>query len=1136
MLDGIELGGTVLNQSDKLKSITTFPQLVKYLRDELDWPVSTSDFEGLTFEYTPEELGIDLKVAAKIQEIRRLRPLTANQPWGIFFIKFEPKRLPVVALRRMLKAVALKKRATADSAERLSWDTEDLLFISNYGEEDSRQITFAQFSQNEEKKDLPTLKVLGWDNKDTVLHMDHVAESLNTYLTWPDDEDDTSAWRSSWRSAFTIRHREVIDTAKKLSVQLAHLARNIRERINTVLDYETENGPITKLMNAFKEALVHDLDNDGFADMYAQTIAYGLLSARIANPSSKTADGFASAMPVTNPFLKELMETFIDVGGRENKQKKSIRLDFDELGVSEVVELLDNANMEAVVRDFGDKNPLEDPVTHFYEQFFADYDSPERFKRGVFYTPRPVVSFIVRSVDELLRTEFGLEDGLADITTWGEMLEYNENLVIPEGSTPDEAFVQILDPATGTGTFLVEVIDLVYKTMVMKWQTEGYIRREIEQLWNSYVPEHLLPRLHGYELMMAPYAIAHMKIGLKLYETGYHFKSEERARVYLTNSLQPAQDFDEMLAIAIPALAHEAQAVNDIKQNQIFSIIIGNPPYSHMTANPNKDLKGIVDIYRKVDGETIRERGAIMFERTIQDDYVKFHALADRLIEGHPAIRAYITNSAFLDSPTLRGMRWHLNQSWNEIRLIDLHGDIKRGERADENVFDIRTGVAISVYSRSPTKHQNQHTTFKEIIGPRSKKYEFLANSSIVSNDWTELSPRTPHYLYRPQSGEDFSELENTIIIHNAFDLKSEAIKTNRDHFVIGSSEDEVMERIRIFVDPEKTTEAIKEELHLKDNAQWSVESGRRECAGSFTSSHLTKIAYRPFDDKLIYYHPSVVFSPRPVLSENVHDHENLVFVTSRRIRTTKHAHFFVTDKIVIKEMLSSADNCNSYPLYRYEKHFAEEHKRTNFNSAFLSKLAESLHLKQTGEYRTPEGLTPEDIFYYIYSIFHSPEYRNRYAEPLVIDFPVLPLTDKLVLFRKLSELGEELVGLHLLESPILTEDMASPVTKGTFLVEKISYSDETVWVNKAMSHGFSGVPDDVWNFQIGSYQVCEKWLKDRQAKGGKNPRPGRVLSQDDIEHYQKIIVAISETIRIMGEIDEVIDAHGGWPGAFQSN
>lgn len=434
----------------QLREIRTFRQLVAYLRDEMGWPIGSDDFEDLTFEYTPEELGINAKSAAKIQEIKRLRPLSPRQPWGIFFVKFEPKRLPVVALRRILSQVALKKRASANSAERAAWAADDLLFVSNYGEGDERRIALAHFSAAQDGHDLPTLKVLGWDNLDTPLHLDAVARELSQHLAWPKNDADIEAWREQWRAAFTLRHREVITTSKELSIRLAELARAIRDRIKTALAIETERGPLRKLIKAFQEALVHDLDADGFADMYAQTIAYGLLSSRITDPNRKTADDFAGHMR-TNPFLRELMETFLKVGGRRGRAGGP-GIDFDELGVSEVVELLDGANMEAVVRDFGDKNPQEDPVIHFYELFLKEYDAKKRMQRGVFYTPRPVVSYIVRSVDELLRTEFSLEDGLADTSTWGEMARRHKDLKIPESISPEQDFVQILDPACGTGT------------------------------------------------------------------------------------------------------------------------------------------------------------------------------------------------------------------------------------------------------------------------------------------------------------------------------------------------------------------------------------------------------------------------------------------------------------------------------------------------------------------------------------------------------------------------------------------------------------------------------------------------------------------------------------------------------------
>ena len=620
---------------DRLRQIKTFPSLVKYLRDELDWPIDSDDFDELTFDYEPEELGLDAKAAVKIKQIKQLRPLADNQPWGIFFVNFEPKRLPVVVLRRILRSLVIKKRQSANRSQQAAWQLHDLLFISSYGEADHRDITFAHFSEDADQDGgLPTLRVLGWDDEDTVLHLVHAHATLKEKLRWPEDDADLEAWRSLWSSAFTLRHREVINTSKALAVRMAELASAIRKRANRVLSVESDKGPLRKLMSAFKEALIHDLSDDDFADMYAQTITYGLLTARVSRPAGLVADNIADMVPITNPFLKELMETFLNVGGRRNGSRRESGIDFDELGVNDVVDTLRAANMEAVLRDFGDKNPQEDPVIHFYEDFLKEYDAKKRMRRGVFYTPRPVVSFIVRSVDEILRTEFGLADGLADTTTWAEMEMLHDDLTIPKGTDPDSPFVVILDPATGTGTFLVEVIGLVHKTMTAKWEREGHMPLEFDGLWNDYVPKHLLPRLHGYELMMAPYAIAHMKIGLKLYETGYRFASDERARVYLTNALEPAKHFQ--MSFDVPALAHEAEAVNAIKRDRRFTVVIGNPPYSYMSANLTEAAAIIIEPFRFVDGERIKERSALSLERSLQDDFVKFFGLA---------LRAYPRNS-----------------------------------------------------------------------------------------------------------------------------------------------------------------------------------------------------------------------------------------------------------------------------------------------------------------------------------------------------------------------------------------------------------------------------------------------------------------------------------------------------------
>ncbi|MDP7067960.1 MAG: hypothetical protein QF637_10095 [Acidimicrobiales bacterium] len=502
-------------QRERLRKIQTFPSLVKYLRDELDWPVSSDDFGDLTFDYTSEELGLDARNAAKIEEIKRLRPLTANQPWGIFFVKFEPKSLPVVALRRILNSVVTKKRASSNASDLASWEMTNLMFISSYGEGSSRQISFAHFAEADENKKLPELRVLGWDSLDTPLHLDHVAGVLSERLVWPDDEDPDS-WLEQWGSAFTSRHREVVATSQKLAIELARLARSIRDRIRTILEVETENGPVSKLLATFREAMLDDISTEEFADTYAQTIAYGLLSERITNPEHQTASLSETGVPFTNPFLKELLGAFFAVGTSNQRTNGSDQLNFDELGVYDIVELLASANMEAVVRDFGDQNPSEDPVVHFYELFLEEYDPGQRIELGVYYTPRPVVSYIVRSVDEILKRDFLLPLGVADPTTWTQLANRIDGFEIPEDIDPDRPYVSMLDPATGTGTFLVEWLTVAERNVKENAKRQGLSGRELDTAWVEALTQTVLPNMAAFEITMASYAVAHLKVSLSL--------------------------------------------------------------------------------------------------------------------------------------------------------------------------------------------------------------------------------------------------------------------------------------------------------------------------------------------------------------------------------------------------------------------------------------------------------------------------------------------------------------------------------------------------------------------------------------------------------------------------------------------
>jgi hypothetical protein len=321
-----------MNNSDveRFRSIKTFPSLVKYLRDELGWPIETDDFDEITFDYIPEELGLNAALAIKIKEIKQLRPLTTGQPWGIFFINFEPKRLPVVVLRRILQKLVIKKRSSANKSQLKAWNLHDLLFVSSYGEDKERSITFAHFSEDPDASELPTLRVLAWDDQDTVLHLDDAHSTLKDKLVWPQDENDVEIWRKQWSQAFTLRHQEVITTSKELAIRLAALATRIRKRVNTILKVESDKGLFTQLYQAFKEALIHDLNEDDFADMYAQTVTYGLLAARVSRPTGVVTENLAEL--VSNPFLKETLSTFLAFGGKKGK------IDFDEAGILDVVE------------------------------------------------------------------------------------------------------------------------------------------------------------------------------------------------------------------------------------------------------------------------------------------------------------------------------------------------------------------------------------------------------------------------------------------------------------------------------------------------------------------------------------------------------------------------------------------------------------------------------------------------------------------------------------------------------------------------------------------------------------------------------------------------------------------------------
>lgn len=478
-------------------------------------------------------------------------------------------------------------------------------------------------------------------------------------------------------NAFLNNQTPTVGSPKELAVRMAALAHIIRDTIGKAFESEDGGGTLHQQMEGFRKVLLHDLTKEQFADMYAQTICYGLFAARCNVTSSGhfTREHAAYDLPKTNPFLRKM---FAHIAGPELDERITWAVD-------DLAELLSRADIAAILKDFGKRTKQEDPVVHFYESFLAAYDPKMRKARGVYYTPEPVVSYIVRSVDHILKTDFKLKDGLADTST--------VKIPKPDGKGESEIHkVLIIDPAVGTGTFLHSVVDQIYESF-----------KGNKGMWSGYVSKHLLPRLFGFELLMAPYAVAHMKLGLQLAETGYDFKADERLRVYLTNTLEEAYSIDRLPEFA-QWLAEEANAAGNIKKKDTpVMVVLGNPPYSVTSLNKSF-VKIIQDSYYPKDA--IKEANP----KVLLDDYVKFMRFGQMRIEqtGY-GILAFITNHGYLNNPTFRRMRKSLMDTFDDIYLLDLHGNSKRKEKCpdgskDENVFDIQQGVSIGIFVKKPAQ------------------------------------------------------------------------------------------------------------------------------------------------------------------------------------------------------------------------------------------------------------------------------------------------------------------------------------------------------------------------------------------------------------------------------------------------
>lgn len=913
---------------------------------------------------------------------------------------------------------------------------------------------------------------------------------------------------------------DTIRSAEHLAKIMGGKAKRLRDNIIAMFDpsFSGSKGEIEKIMQVLQERLIHDLDIEQFADLYAQTLVYGLFVARYHDdtPENFSRTEARERIPTSNHLLQQFFDHI--AGANFETRLKFI--------VDELCDVFVHADVHALVHGlYQKKSDTHDPIIHFYEDFLREYDPKLRMERGVFYTPLPVVRYIVRSIDVLLKEHFDLPEGLADRAK----VDWNRTVQGKKSKMQIDR-VQLLDPAVGTGTFLNEVIRTIHEKF------EGQ-----QGMWPQYVEDHLIPRLHGFELMMASYTIAHLKLSMTLAESGAK-DIQKRLRVFLTNSLEEPADTDiNLFTFGLQgALTEEAQAAAEVKRDYPIMVVLGNPPYSGHSSNKGKWIEKLLEDYKKEPGGgKLQERNS----KWLNDDYVKFIRFAEYMIEkNNQGIVAFITNHSYLDNPTFRGMRWHLLQTFDDIYIVDLHGNSKKKEVApdggkDENVFDIQQGVAIfiGVKKKKSTGLAKVHSL--DIYGKRNDKYVWLDEHNSSTSSFEELVPQKPGYDFVLRDYGISSEYYEGIHLPDLFPVNVMGFQTHRDNFAVADSEKEIKARIEDLQNDSISTQQLIDKYQLKENKNWKLDIQRQKINSTSHGKITSSCSYRPFDQRWCFMHESINDRPRKELIDHVMHRENVCLLSSRQQSILGFRHVFCAQLPANDCVVSNRtkESNQIFPLYLYLdssndakslmqfpvnwKHDGE--RVPNLSQESIEKISKQLGLpfKWNYENDSTKGFLPEDIFDYIYAILHSPTYRERYKEFLKIDFPRVPFTSNKELFWKLVALGREIRLLHLMESPQLGKIITKYPVSGSNEVEKTRYEDGKVWLNKEQY--FDGVPDEAWNFHIGGYQPAQKWLKDRK---------GRELNSDDILHYQEMIVALVETAGLMKEIDEVINKNGGYP------
>jgi predicted helicase len=806
-----------------------------------------------------------------------------------------------------------------------------------------------------------------------------------------------------------------------LAHRLAHLAHQIR----AVVEHTTPHTRQLLAHDLAHTAPLPPLSPAALADTYAQTVVYGLF-ARAALPSAPLPD-----IPTpSDARLRSLL--------------------------AEGHAMLEHANIPALVQPHDTAGPTSDPVLHVYEAFLAAYNPAQRQRHGVYYTPAPVVCWMVRAVDTLLK----------------------RHCATPAGLSAER--VLLLDPAMGTGTFLHALIRHIHT---------AHIAHAAPETWSAYVARSLLPRLYGIEMLVAPYIIAGLNLRLLLHQTGY--RGDAPLRLALANALRSPWE---------AALAG----------GDTLPVILGNPPYAAISANRGAWDEPIRAHYYPHDGTTEQN------PKPLLDDYVKFLRYGQWHIEQAGAgILAFVTNHSYLDTVTFRTMRQSLLATFPHAYVLNLHGNARRsghgpdGQR-DENVFAIQQGIAIALFVR-PRTAAPARVCYADMWGPRSAKEAQLQRGSIDTLDWQPLAPAAPFWLLVPHDSATQAAYAHGWKLTDIFPLALTGIKTHRDHVAFAFERAALEERIAALRDRSIDDAEIRQRYRLRDTADWRLADARRALsAAPDWQAHIVRCLYRPFDYRYLYYHPAIVGRPRLHLMQHMRGGDNLALLVTRQQsqETRPWALISITDTLTECCALSNKTRENAYllPLYRAPA-------EPNLAPAFVAALTRHLGIPfdPRAHDDLPRTVGPADILHYVYAVLHHPAYRERYAAVLRLDFPRVPLPRDVAHLAALAEWGAALVALHRPPHAAPSHPTAAFVGGGDTVVRAVRYTppaDSTpgaVAINAGQA--FVGIAPDLWETPVGSYQPLRQWLQQRK---------GRALAPEEIAHYLRMVAVLHETRRLV--------------------